>query len=129
MRKIAIPINKNNQIENHFGQCEFYGVYTISNKNQITETHSIKSEKGCGCKSNIASVLAKNGVSTMLAGGIGSGAINVLNQSNIQVIRGCSGNIEDILKQYINGQIVDSGESCLQHKHQRREDHDHTCNH
>jgi len=129
MKKIAIPVTKNNQLEDHFGQCEFYGVYTISDKNEIIEVQSIESEQGCGCKSNIASVLAENGVSIMLAGGIGSGAINVLNNCNIKVIRGCSGNIEDILKQYINGQIIDSGESCLQHEQHNGEEHNHVCHH
>lgn len=129
MKKIAIPVNESNQIEDHFGQCDFYGVYTISDKNEIIEVQSIESEQGCGCKSNIASVLAENGVSIMLAGGIGAGAINVLNNSGIQVLRGCSGNIEDILKQYTNGQIIDSGESCLQHEHHNGDGQDHVCGH
>lgn len=127
MRKIAIPVTKNNQLEDHFGQCEFYGVHTISDKNEIIASQSIESEQGCGCKSNIASVLAEKGVSVMLAGGIGAGAINVLNKWNIQVITGCSGNVEDILEQYLNGQIIDSGESCLQHEHHHG--HGHQCNH
>jgi len=129
MKKIAIPITKNNQLEDHFGQCDFYGVYTISDKNEILEIQSIESEQGCGCKSNIASVLSDNGVTLMIAGGIGAGAINVLNNSGIQVLRGCSGNIEDILEQYINGKIIDSGESCLQHEHHHGDEHEHVCGH
>jgi predicted Fe-Mo cluster-binding NifX family protein len=129
MRKIAIPVTENNQLEDHFGQCEFYAVYTITDKNEIIEAQSIESEQGCGCKSNIASVLAENGVSIMLAGGIGAGAINVLNNSGIQVLRGCSGNIEDILKQYTNSEIIDSGESCLQHEHHKGDGQDHVCGH
>lgn len=129
MRKIAIPITESNEIEDHFGQCEFYGVYTISNKNEILEVQSIKSEQGCGCKSNIASVLSEKGITLMLAGGIGAGAINVLNNSGIQVLRGCSGAVDDILEQYLNGQIIDSGESCLQHEHHHGDGHEHVCGH
>jgi len=129
MRKIAIPITDNNQIEDHFGQCEFYGVYTISDKNEILEVQSIESEQGCGCKSNIASELSEKGITLMLAGGIGAGAINVLNNSGIQVLRGCSGSVDDIIEQYINGQIMDSGESCLQHEHHHGDGHDHICGH
>ena len=127
MRKLAIPVTKSNQIEDHFGHCEFYGVYTISEQNEIIEIQSIESKQGCGCKSNIASILADNGVNLMLAGGIGAGAINVLNKSNIQVISGCTGNVEDIIKQYLNGQIIDSGESCSLHEHHHG--HGHQCNH
>ncbi|MDX5585094.1 MAG: NifB/NifX family molybdenum-iron cluster-binding protein [Aureibaculum sp.] len=127
MRKIAIPVTRSNQIEDHFGHCEFYGVYTISEQNEIISIQSIESEQGCGCKSNIANVLSESGVSIMLAGGIGAGAINVLNNWNIQVISGCTGNVEEIIKQYLNGQIIDSGESCLQHEH--HQGHGHQCNH
>lgn len=129
MRKIAIPITENNQLEDHFGQCEFYGVYTISDKNEILEIQSIESEQGCGCKSNIASVLADKGVTLMLAGGIGAGAINVLNNSGIDVLRGCSGDVDALLEQYLNGKIIDSGESCMQHEHHHNEGHDHVCGH
>ncbi|WP_111706939.1 NifB/NifX family molybdenum-iron cluster-binding protein [Lutibacter citreus] len=123
MKKIAIPVNENKEIEDHFGQCDFYEIYTIVEGNKIQEVNILESEQGCGCKSNIASVLAENGVTTMLAGGIGQGAINVLNQSNIDVIRGCSGKTKSIVEQYLNGKILDSGETCTSHSH------DHECSH
>ena len=34
--KIAVPVTKENQIDSHFGHCESYGVFTISDKNEIT---------------------------------------------------------------------------------------------
>lgn len=114
--KIAVPVTSNNQIDDHFGHCEFYGIYTISEKNEIIDVQTIKSEQGCGCKSNIAGVLASHGVTIMLAGGIGGGAINVLNNSGIKVVRGCSGNAAEIVKLYVTGKINDSGESCAQHE-------------
>lgn len=127
MKKIAIPVNESNQIEDHFGQCNYYGVFTVSDDNEVQKIQSIESEQGCGCKSNIASVLAENGVSVMLAGGIGTGAINVLNNNNIEVIKGCSGDIEDIVNQYLKGEIIDTGESCSGHEHHHS--HGHQCNH
>ncbi|MFH4964567.1 NifB/NifX family molybdenum-iron cluster-binding protein [Gaetbulibacter sp. M235] len=75
--KIAIPITNNNQIEDHFGHSEFYNVYTVLD-NKITDIIRLESEQGCGCKSNIASILKEQGVTIMLAGGIGGDAINVL---------------------------------------------------
>jgi len=115
--KIAVPVTRSNQIDHHFGHCEFYSVFTISDKGEIADVQTIKSEQGCGCKSNIAKVLKQSGVSVMLAGGIGDGAINVLNNSGIKVVRGCSGNAADIVKLYVDGKINDSGESCAQHDH------------
>ena len=126
--KIAIPVTNNNQIDEHFGHSEFYGIYTISEKNEITDVQTIKSEQGCGCKSNIADALVSQGVTVMLAGGIGGGAINVLNNSGIEVIRGCSGNAAEIVKLYVDGRINDSGESCAQHE-QHKGESGHICNH
>jgi len=121
--KIAIPVTRENRIDDHFGHCEFYGVYTISEKNEIVDVQTIKSEQGCGCKSNIAGVLANQGVTIMLAGGIGGGAINVLNQWGIDVVRGCSGNAAEIVKEYVSGNLTDSGESCHQHEQHQGEGH------
>lgn len=125
MKKIAIPVNSNNELENHFGQCEYYEIYTISNENEIIEIETLASEQGCGCKSNIASILAEHGITLILAGGIGNGAINVLNSCNVEVVRGCSGNTKDVVEQYLEGKILDSGISCAHHQHE----HGHQCSH
>ncbi|HNX78584.1 MAG TPA: NifB/NifX family molybdenum-iron cluster-binding protein [Prolixibacteraceae bacterium] len=127
MKKIALPVTFNNQIDNHFGHCDMYSVYTVSDSNEIVNIQTINSEQGCGCKSNISSVLAAQGVTLMLAGGIGNGAINVLNAHGIEVLRGCTGNATEAVKQFLVGQLSDSGESCQQHEHHHS--HDHTCNH
>jgi len=124
--KIAIPVTKENQIDGHFGHCESYNVFTISDKNEITEIKKVYSPQGCGCKSDISSVLASDGVSVMLAGGIGSGAINVLNYSGIQVIRGCSGDATEVVNLYLAGSVKDSGNSCQQHESHKD---GHQCNH
>jgi len=129
INKIAVPVTSNDQVDDHFGHCEFYSVYTISENNEITNKELIKSVEGCGCKSNIASVLASQGVKVMLAGGIGGGAINVLNNAGIEVVRGCSGKPDDVVKQYIDGLIADSGESCQQHEKHHAEGGEHVCSH
>ena len=125
--KIAVPVTKENQIDGHFGHCESYGVFTISDKNEIAEIKSVESPQGCGCKSDIASVLASDGVSVMLAGGIGGGAISVLNNSGIEVIRGCSGDATEVVKLYISGKVEDSGSSC--HQHESHHQNGHECSH
>ncbi len=125
--KIAVPVTKENQIDSHFGHCESYGVFTISEKNEIAGIESVESPEGCGCKSDIASVLASDGVTVMLAGGIGGGAINVLNNSGIEVIRGCSGDATEVVKLYISGLVKDSGSSC--HHHEAHHQDGHQCSH
>jgi len=129
--KIAIPVTKENQIDSHFGHCESYGIFTISDKKEISDIRRVQSPQGCGCKSDIASVLAADGVSLMLAGGIGGGAINVLNNSGIEVIRGCSGDASEVVKLYLKGLVEDNGSSCHQHEipHEKGHEHDHQCSH
>jgi predicted Fe-Mo cluster-binding NifX family protein len=127
--KIAVPVTKDNQIDGHFGHCESYGVFTISEKKEIAEFKQVPSPNGCGCKSDIASILAADGVTTMLAGGIGGGAINVLNSNGIEVIRGCSGDATEVVKAYLKGIVEDSGSSCQQHESHHGHEHGHQCNH
>lgn len=117
MKKIAIPLTSDNRVDDHFGHCEFYGVYTIADNKEITDFQTIKSQQGCGCKSNIAAVLSNQGVTIMLAGGIGAGAINVLNHWGINVVRGCSGLAQDVIAAYLKSEIIDNGESCQHHEH------------
>lgn len=123
--KIAVPVSHNGQIEDHFGQCAFYSVYSISDSRQIEDVYMISSQSGCGCKSGIAGILAREGVEVMLAGGIGAGAIAVLNAANIEVVRGCSGAADRIVERYLAGEITDSGESCLHHEHHHGHGHGH----
>jgi predicted Fe-Mo cluster-binding NifX family protein len=131
--KIAVPITKDNQIDGHFGHCESYGVFTISERNDISDFKNVESPQGCGCKSDIADVLAADGVKVMIAGGIGGGAVNVLNNSGIEVIRGWSGDATEVVKLYLAGSVSDSGSSCHNHEGHSHEGHHHhdgsTCSH
>lgn len=122
--KIAIPATKDNQVDGHFGHCDYYQIYTISETKEITGMQTMEAPCTCGCKSNIASTLADMGVTVMLAGGIGAGAINVLNNAGIEVIRGCSGNTETLVNDFVSGKISDNGNTC-NHDH----GHGESCNH
>ena len=125
--KIAVPVTENNLIDGHFGHCDFYNIYSISDTNEITEINTVDSLQGCGRKSDIASVLASGGVTVMLAGGVGGGAINVLNSNGSEVVRGCSGIATEVVKLYLQGLVEDSGSSCHQHDAHHQEGH--RCNH
>jgi predicted Fe-Mo cluster-binding NifX family protein len=128
--KIAVPVTIDNKIDGHFGHCESYGIFTISDSNEITDFKAVESPAGCGCKSEIASVLSTDGVTVMLAGGIGDGAVNNLNNNGIEVIRGCSGNATEAVKLFVSGLVVDTGSSCDHHSgHNDHHDHEHGIQH
>lgn len=115
--KLAIPVNKANQVDEHFGHCEMYKVVTLNENNEMAETELVDSPKGCGCKSDIAETLSGKGVTIMLAGGIGEGAVNKLNHSGIEVIRGCSGDVDKLAVLFTEGKIADTGSNCNHHSH------------
>jgi predicted Fe-Mo cluster-binding NifX family protein len=123
--KIAIPTKENNQIDAHFGHCEFYTIFVISDNKEIMAETILESPKGCGCKSNIASDLAKLDVSIMLAGGIGDGAVSKLTSHNIQVVRNCKGDVHQLLEDYLACKIQDGGSNCASHAHEEG----HVCSH
>ena len=112
--KIAIP-TRNGHVDDHFGHCAEYTIVDISD-NKIVSQQTLPSPQGCGCKSNIASTLQQMGVTMMLAGNIGNGAIEKLNAHNIRIIRGCSGTIEDTIAAFIAGTLTDSGLTCAHHE-------------
>jgi len=112
--KIAVP-TRANRIDDHFGHCESYTVFTVDDKEIIFE-ETLKSPEGCGCKSNIASVLQETGVEVMLAGNMGMGALNVLNMHGIDVIRGCSGHPKEVAELFLKGELTDSGTGCGGHE-------------
>ena len=115
--KIALP-SRGNQIDDHFGHCEYFTVFTVDTATkEIIDSQNVPSPAGCGCKSNIATVLADMGVKVMLAGNMGEGAVRVLNNSGIEVLRGCSGDVNTTASKWLEGTLVDSGDSCHSHEH------------
>jgi predicted Fe-Mo cluster-binding NifX family protein len=121
--KIAIP-TRNNQVDDHFGHCEFYTIFSITDEKKVEKVETLVAPQGCGCKSNIVSVLQNMGVNTMLAGNMGQGAVNKISAAGIQVYRGCSGEVNQLVEAFLNQEVVDSGETCNQHQHHNH-DHDH----
>ncbi|OYO93983.1 putative Fe-Mo cluster-binding NifX family protein [Lachnotalea glycerini] len=113
--KIALPTHQD-LIDSHFGHCEYFTVFTTEGR-EIADQQIVDSPEGCGCKSNIAQTLASMGVTVMLAGNMGDGAVNVLNSCGIEVVRGCSGNVKEVALAWLAGSVTDSGDSCHEHEH------------
>lgn len=111
---LAIP-TREGMVDDHFGHCAYYTIVTLDEQKNVVKSERLDSPEGCGCKSNIASVMQEMGITLMLAGNMGMGAYNKLNEHGITVIRGCHGRVDDVLKAYVDGQLSDSMESCDHH--------------
>ena len=113
--KIAVP-SCQNRVDEHFGHCEYFTVFTVNENNEILSEERVSSPANCGCKSSIAQTLAQMGVSMMLAGNMGQGAVNVLNGCGIDVLRGCSGDVKAVAEGWLAGNLKDSGIACNLHE-------------
>ena len=114
--KIALPSAKD-MVDGHFGHCESFAVFTIDENNRVVKEERITPPTGCGCKSDIVQQLSAMGVSVMLAGNMGQGAVNVLHAHGIRVFRGCQGPLHAVVEAWLAGKIADSGQGCAEHGH------------
>ena len=60
IKLIAIP-TRDGMVDDHFGHCAYYTVVTLDEQNQVAKQERLDSPEGCGCKSNIASVMQEMG--------------------------------------------------------------------
>lgn len=124
-QKIAIP-TADGKLCQHFGQAPQVTVVTIEN-NAVTETLTLTApphEHG-----SLPRFIASHNCTDVLCGGLGSGAVNMLNQLGIQVHGGAPAiGIDELLEQYLNGSIV-YGDSNCHHDHHGGEGHQHQHRH
>ncbi len=112
--KIAIP-TKENKVDDHFGHCEYFTVYELNEDKEVMKSEKLETSKECGCKSNLAEELSEKGISLMLAGGIGGGAIAKLKQYNIEVIAGFKGSIDEAFDKWKNNEYLTNFSICTEH--------------
>jgi predicted DNA-binding protein (UPF0251 family)/predicted Fe-Mo cluster-binding NifX family protein len=111
--KIAVP-SRDGLVDEHFGHCKEFVVYRVDGQKLVDEP-AIPSLEGCGCKSGVASILAKAGVTHLVAGNMGEGAVRVLAAQGIQVVRGATGPVRTAAEDFAKGVLSDSGAGCAGH--------------
>ena len=112
--KIALPSN-GSKVDEHFGHCQCFTIFSIDDKNKVVSEETLTPPPGCGCKSSIVPQLASMGVSVLLAGNMGDGAVNVLASNGIKAIRGCTGDVHEVVQAWLTGKVDDSGAACQSH--------------
>jgi len=112
--KVALPSN-GSQVDGHFGHCQCFTIFDVDDESKIVSEETLTPPAGCGCKSSIVPQLASMGVSVMLAGNMGDGAVNVLAGNGIKVVRGCAGDVREVAQAWLAGTVDDSGASCQSH--------------
>ncbi len=113
---VVVPTREGDMVDEHFGHCEYFTLFKVDSENKsIISKEKLESPEGCGCKSNIIHTFLAKEVDVMLAGGIGGGAVAMLEASGIGVFNGCSGKTDDVVMQFLNGEVCAQGACCSGH--------------
>lgn len=111
--KIAVAC-EGKQVTEHFGHCQNFLIYHVENE-KITEEKSIPNP---GHKPGfLPNFLADRGVTVMISGGMGGGAVDIFNERNVEVIVGASGDAKTAVENYLKGQLKTTGSVCHEHQH------------
>jgi predicted DNA-binding protein (UPF0251 family)/predicted Fe-Mo cluster-binding NifX family protein len=111
--KIAVP-SRDGLVDEHFGHCKEFLIFKAEGGALVPEA-TISSPESCGCKSGVAGDLAAAGVTHVVAGNMGEGAVRVLSSHGMIVVRGASGDARAAAQAFVNGRFVDSGVGCAGH--------------
>lgn len=111
--KVAVA-SEENQIYQHFGKCPVFTVFSVED-GKITSKEKIDSS-GNG-HAALAAFLKNAGVDTVICGGIGEGAKNMLHAAGIGLVSGIEGNIQDAVSALLAGNLTDQGGGCDHHEH------------
>lgn len=100
------------QISGHFGHCENFMIFE-TDQNKILSEVSIQNP---GHRPGfLPNFLGDQGVETVIAGGIGGGAIEIFNERGISVVTGAQGNARAAAEAYISGTLTSTGAQCHEH--------------
>lgn len=111
--KIALPKN-GEMVNQHFGKSEYFTILTIEDT-KITESKDVSTQSLQHNHDGLAGLLKDEGVSVVILGGIGQGAYDSLQAKGFKIIRGASGKIEDVVKNYFEDKLEDKNVVCAHH--------------
>ena len=109
--KIAATYDNGN-IFQHFGKTEFFKVYEVED-NKVVSSEVIGSN-GTG-HGALAGLLAEQGISVLICGGIGGGAQSALAEAGIELCSGAQGDADTAVEAYLKGELVSTGVNCDHH--------------
>ena len=112
--KIAVTYDNGNVFQ-HFGKTENFKVYEVED-NKVVSSEVIGSN-GTG-HGALAGLLAEQGISVLICGGIGGGAQSALAEAGIELCSGAQGDADTAVDAYLKGELVSTGVNCDHHHHE-----------
>lgn len=107
--KIAIPL-ANNLLCMHFGHCEQFGIYDVTDNKIVKSTVMTPPPHEPGLYPRL---LGELGVNLIIAGGMGMNAQQLFQANNVKVVTGAaSDKPEQIIKDYLNNTLKCGANTC-----------------
>lgn len=116
--RIAVTY-QDGQVFQHFGHTERFKVYDIEDGKVVLA--SVVNTNGSG-QGALADLLRKGNVTTLICGGIGSGAKRALTAAGITLYGGVSGNADDVLNDFLAGRLNYNPDIACEHQGEHRDD-------
>jgi Mrp family chromosome partitioning ATPase/predicted Fe-Mo cluster-binding NifX family protein len=131
-RLVAVATD-NGTVAQHFGHCQGLTIYKIQDGRVSGEEFLANPGHQHGLLPNM---LREKGVTTLIAGGMGQGAIDICKAHHIETITGAAGLLSTVMAQYLAGGLESSDSVCEKHEHasdcghdNHHDHHDHAGHH
>lgn len=111
--KIAIA-SENEMVAQHFGHCANFNIFEVEDKKIIKQ----ESVANPGHKPGFLPKFLNNlGVTVIISGGMGQGALDIFKANGITVITGAAGKNQEVVQSYLSGELVSNNVVCREHAH------------
>ncbi len=101
-------------VAEHFGHCQNFMIFETE-KGMIKTSKSIPNP---GHKPGfLPNFLGDMGVTVIISGGMGGGAVEIFNERQIEVIVGVRGDAQAAVECYLKGELKSTGSICHEHQH------------
>lgn len=111
--KIAVA-SEGKIVAEHFGHCEGFHIFDVVDGK--VSAHAFQPNPGH--KPGFLPVFLHDlGVTTVISGGMGGGAIAIFNEKGIQVVTGARGESDAAAQAFVEGTLVSSNSVCKEHSH------------
>ena len=100
--KIAVTC-EDNEVFQHFGHTPSFAVFTVEGGKVVAKEILDCGQTGHGA---LAGLLRNGGIELLICGGIGGGAQMALAEAGVQLIGGAAGNVDDVVKAYLDGTLT-----------------------
>lgn len=106
--KIAVAAD-GGRVSAHFGHCDQFVVAEIAD-GKVASTNPVANPGHT--PGSLPPFVASLGAEKIIAGGMGSKAIELFNANGVDCVLGVSGTVEEALSSFASGQLVSGESSC-----------------